>query len=58
MTLLVFIPHYGVSTLAKTDKNGLCRIVWRYSYCSETERPMQISMEFVHGIGLGVGQCE
>ena len=37
MTLLVFIPHYGVSTLAKTDKNGLCRIVWRYSYCSETE---------------------
>ena len=27
-------------------------------HTAQRQRPMQISMEFVHGIGLGVGQCE
>ena len=42
-------------------KNGLYRIIWRCSYSSETERPMQISIGFCTrfiGLGLGIRQCD
>ena len=40
--VLSFRWTFTVFTLikAETDKNGLHRIVWRFSYCTETAMPL------------------